>query len=417
MYCGACMQDNRLAARLAQQGHDSVLIPLYLPIRTDEADVSIHRVYYGGFNVSLQQRFALFRRLPKALDRLFDSPRLLHWLGRWAGRMRPADLGPLTVSVLAGKHGAQRKELAHLCAGLQTLKPDVVHLPNLMFAGIVHTLKETLHAPALCTLAGEDAFLDALSEPYRGQAFDLIHKGIEHIDGFVAPTRYYAARAAERFGLTPERVHHVPMGIRVDDIWEPADPPAAPFTLGYLAAVYPEKGLATLCDAFTLLRRRGQDCRLRIAGYLGGAGRGYWNQIRTRLKQQGLGDAVDYVGEVNRADKFDFLRSLHVLSVPTAHPEPKGFYILEALAAGVPVVQPRHGSFPELIEATGGGLLYDSTGPEALAEALAVLMDDEPLRRRFAREGRDAVLRDFSDEVLATRIWSLYEQLAGGGAH
>ena len=416
MYCGACMQDNRLAARLAQQGHDSVLIPLYMPLRTDEPDVSIHHVYYGGVNVSLQQKFALFRRLPKALDRLFDAPGLLRWLGRWAAKMRPANLGPLTVSVLAGEHGAQRKELDNLCAGLRALKPDLIHLPNLLFAGVAQTLKEALHVPVLCTLAGEDAFVEALPEPYRGRAFELIRQGMGHIDGFVAPTSYYATRAAECFGLPGERVHHVPMGIRVDDIGGPAAPAGSPFTLGYLAAICPEKGLATLCEAFALLRHGGRDCRLRIAGYLGGAGREYWSGIRRRLERQGLGDAVDYVGEVNRAEKFDFLRSLHVFSVPTAHPEPKGFYLLEALASGVPTVQPRHGSFPELIEATGGGLLYDPTGAEALAEALAVLMDDEALRCQLAQAGRDAVLRDFTDEVLATRIWELYEQYVGVGA-
>ena len=413
MYCGACMQDNRLAARLAQQGHDSILIPLYLPIRTDETDVSTHRVYYGGFNVSLQQKFALFRRLPKALDRLFDAPALLRWLGRWAAKMRPANLGPLTVSVLAGEHGAQRKELDNLCAGLRALKPDLIHLPNLLFAGVAQTLKEALHVPVLCTLAGEDAFVEALPEPYRGQAFALIRQGMGHIDGFIAPTRYYAARAAECFELPRERVHHVPMGIRVDDLGPPAEPAGSPFTLGYLAAICPEKGLATLCEAFTLLRRGGRDCRLRIAGYLGGAGREYWSAIRARLVRQGVDGAVDYVGEVNRAEKFDFMRSLHVFSVPTSHPEPKGFYLLEALASGVPVVHPRHGSFPELIEATGGGVLYDPTGPEALAEAIALLMDDEARRRQLARAGRDAVLRDFTDDLLATRIWALYQQITG----
>lgn len=410
MYCGACMRDNRLAARLIQQGRDVLLIPLYMPIRTDEVDVSESRVYYGGLNVGLQQKSAFFRRIPKSLDRWLDSPTLLRLLGRLAAGIRPRDLGRLTVSVLAGEDGAQHKELTELVDALCALSPELVNLPNLMFVGVARALKSALNIPVLCTLAGEDFFLDTLPEPYRSQAFELISRGIQHVDGFIAPSRYYASHAVGHFGLDQERVHHVPMGIRIDDIGHPAAPPLAPFTIGYLAAVCPEKGLAGLCEAFALLRERGRDCRLRIAGYLSPGRRPYWAKIHRQLRQQGLGGVVDFLGEVNRTEKLHFLRSLHILSVPTVHPEPKGIFALEAMACGVPVVQPRHGSFPEMIEATGGGQLYDPTGPESLAETIAELMDNEPLRRQLAQDGRAVVCENFTDEVMATRTWSLYQR-------
>ncbi len=228
MYCGACMRDNRVAAKLIQQGRDVSLIPLYMPIRTDEVDVSIPRVYYGGVNVSLQQNFPLFRRIPKSLDRLLDSPRLLRSLGRLASRIRPAAVGRLTVSVLAGEHGAQRKELGALIAGLRDLKPALVNLPNLMFVGTAEAIRTALGVPVLCTLAGEDFFLQSLPEPHRGQAMALVRQGADHVDGFIAPTKYYAARAVDHFGLDRGCVHHVPMGIHVDKRERPADLPELP---------------------------------------------------------------------------------------------------------------------------------------------------------------------------------------------
>ena len=412
MYCGACMRDNRLAAKLREQGRDVLLIPLYLPARTDEVDVSTPRVFYGGLNIYLQHKSAACRRLPPMAERILDSPALLRSLGRWMPDTPPTDLGALTVSVLAGEQGPLRKELDKLIDGLRTVSPTLVNLPNLMFVGTARALKAALGIPVLCTLAGEDVFLDALDPPFRHQAFELIGNGLEHVDGFIAPTRYYAAHAVNHFGLDPDRVHHVPMGIRIDDFQPAAAPSPRPFTIGFLAAVCPEKGLAELCEAFILLKNGYPHCRLRIAGYCGSRARRYWAGIQRRLRRHGLEDAVDFLGEIDRSEKHRFLQSLHVLSVPTVHPEPKGFYVLEAMASRVPVIQPRHGAFPELIEATHGGRLYDPTGPRALADALAELIDDEPLRRQLANNGRTAVAETYSDDIMADQTWRIYEQYA-----
>ena len=104
--------------------------------------------------------------------------------------------------------------------------------------------------------------------------------------------------------------------------------------------------------------------------------------------------------EVDLEGKVRFLRSLDVLSVPTSYHEPKGLYVLEALANGVPVVQPRHGAFPEVVEATGGGVLVEPDDPAALAEGLAQLLDD-PNRGALGRAGRQAVFERYNDEGMA----------------
>ena len=417
MYCGTCLRDNRLAAALRRQGRDFVLIPLYTPIRTDETDVSEREVSYGGISLYLQQEIRLFRSLPAVFDRLLSARWLLRIAGRLAGRTRPDQLGALTISVLQGGNGHQVNQLRRLIERLQEIGPTIIHLPNLMFVGVARDLKENLNATIFCSLAGEDVFLDALRQPYRQQALALIRDGAADVDVFVAPTRYYASHATSHFGLDAARVHYVPMGIDVHDTGDPVPSPRDDFTIGYLARICPEKGLHVLCETFAQLRQEGRRCRLRVAGYLGPADRAYYKDIVAKLRRHGLAERFEYVGEVTRQQKLAFLSTLHVLSVPTVYRESKGLYVLEAMACGVPVVQPSHGSFPELIEATGGGLLYDPIESGTQAKALARLMEDGKLRNRLAAEGAEAVHNTFTTELMASKTWALYEKHARSRVH
>jgi glycosyltransferase involved in cell wall biosynthesis len=411
MYCGSCLRDNRLAATLIAQGRDVVLLPLYTPIRTDEADVSVGKVLFGGLGVYLRQKSALFRSLPPWSIRPLNSRFLLRLLGRVALQTRAEDLGELTVSVLQASAGPQEKAVAELVAALRPLRPGLIHLPNLMFVGIADALKSALGVPVVCSLSGEDVFIDRLIEPFQSQSVELIRAAACDVDAYVAPTRYFATFAASRFGLPAERVHCVPMGVHVDD-FEPAEPPDGPFVIGYLARICREKGLAVLAEAFVRLRTMGHDCRLRVAGYFGPDDQRYYDDVHRLLRRAGVLDHVEFVAEVDRRRKIEFLRSLHLFSVPAVYHEAKGLYVLESMAAGVPVVEPRHGSFTELIEATGGGVLYEPNTPDALAGAIAGLIDDEERRRELGARGREGTRGNFSDKRMAEETWALYERIA-----
>jgi glycosyltransferase involved in cell wall biosynthesis len=163
-----------------------------------------------------------------------------------------------------------------------------------------------------------------------------------------------------------------------------------PLTVGYLARLAPEKGLHVLAEAFTLLRAMPgmEDARLRIAGWLGEANREYVEGIFNRLRSAGLADAFEFLGEIDRHAKVEFLSSIDVLSVPTTYREPKGLFVLEAMAAGVPVVQPEHGAFPEVLASTEGGLLHRPEDPQHLAERLHELLIDAERRNRLGNAGR-----------------------------
>lgn len=416
MICGSCLRDNRLAATLRRQGRDVLLLPLYTPLRTDEPSVAAGEVEFGGIGVWLAQRGGLAARLGRFLRPVLSSARLLRLATREVGS-DPAHLGPLTISVLEGARGPQQAAIAHLVETLRGLRPDVVHLPNLMFAGFAPTLRDALGVRVACTLGGEDLFLDGLPQSDRVRCTELIAEGGRAIDAYLGVTDYYARYATERFALPPERVFVTPLGIAVEDFQRPHATPNRTdgFALGYLARIAPEKGLAALVDGVAALDPdRRASLELRIAGYRNAAGRRFLARELTRAA--GAGVRVTDQGELDRPGKLAFLHSLDAFCVPSVYAEAKGLYVLEALAAGVPVVQPDHGAFPEILAAAGGGLLYRAGDAAALAAQLARLMSDPALRAQLAAAGAAGVRAHYTDQAMADATWTVYERLSAPAA-
>jgi glycosyltransferase involved in cell wall biosynthesis len=416
MYCGSCLQDNTLAVALKNLGHDVTLIPTYTPMKTDDRDVSTGRIFYGAINIYLQQKAAIFRHLPRILDRFLNRPRLLDLAIRLGTSTDPRDLGPLTLSVLQGEDGRQTRELEILIDWLrEEHRPDVVHLTNSMFLGLTRPLKRELDVPVLCSLQGEDLFVEGLNPPYRDQVLAALRERARDADGFVTTCNAYSRFMSEWLQAPPEKMHVVPLGLNLQG-HEVVEPPAdGPFVIGYLARIAPEKGLHLLAEAFRdLAARHGPDkLRLRVAGYVGPRDRAYLSGVRSRLRDWGLADSCDFLGEVDRQGKLGFLESLHVLSVPTVYRDPKGRFVLEALASGVPVVQPRHGAFPEIIAETEGGLLVEPESATALADGLQALMDDPEQRRELGHRGRDAVYNGRGARAMAEATLEVYRSVTG----
>lgn len=417
MYCGSCLRDNALARALAGLGHEARLVPTYTPLRTDEPDASIGEVFYGGVNVYLQQHFALFRHTPRWLDWVLDRKALLRLATRGAGDADPRTLVDLTLSMLAGEFGRQRKELGRLARFLRAFRPDVVNLPNELMIGLARRLRDECGAPVVCTLSGGDLFVDAMDEPDRARVKRAIRERASDVAVFIATSRFYADYVAGYYDLPREKLRVVPSGIDTTGydrtpVAERGGPPA----IGYLARICPAKGLHNLADAFVRLVRRGDvpPARLRVAGYLPAGEVGYLDGVRKRLTDAGAADRWEYVGELTHAKKVSFLRSLDLFSVPTQFLEPKGIYVLEALAAGVPVVQPRHGAFPEIVESTGGGVLVEPRDAGALADALAELLNDAPRRTELARRGAAAVHAGWTSTAMARATVSVYDEICGG---
>jgi glycosyltransferase involved in cell wall biosynthesis len=415
MYCGNCFRDNALVAEWRRLGHETLMVPLYLPLTLDEpSQAGQVPVFFGGINVYLQQKSALFRRAPLWLRRVFDSPALLRLAAGRAAKTRARDVGELTVSMLRGEEGNQARELEQLVSWLRSHRtPDIVCLSNALLIGLARQLKQQLGSRIVCNLQGEDSFLDSMPSPHRELAWQTLSERASDVDLFIAPSHYFAGLMAQRLGLASHRIRVVPNGISLDGFHAaPAASPATP-TLGYFARMCPEKGLDMLVDAFLILKQQqpSRPLRLRVGGGCGPADRPFVNQLQQCLRQAGVLQDTEFLPNLDRNAKLDFLHSLSVFSVPARYGEAFGLYLLEALAAGIPVVQPRTAAFPEILEATGGGLLCEPNNAAALADAIDSLLNDPTRAQALGQAGRQAVEKEFSAAQMATRLLAAFEPL------
>ncbi|MHC4098019.1 MAG: glycosyltransferase family 4 protein, partial [Planctomycetota bacterium] len=194
----------------------------------------------------LQQKSAFFRKTPRWLDRIFDSPKLLGWLARKAKMTSASDLAETTISMLRGEDGRQVKELNRLIEwlGSQDNKPDIVCLSNILLTGLAKSIKAKLGVPIVCLLQDEDDFLDGLASPYKKQAWQMIAELSRDVDAFIAVSKYFASVMQQRLGLSADRVHVVYSGISLDGYESLQAEPKIP-TIGYLSRMCPDRGLDT----------------------------------------------------------------------------------------------------------------------------------------------------------------------------
>lgn len=414
MYCGSCLRDNAMATELMARGHDVLLLPVYTPTFTDETNVSSDHVVLGGISAYLEQYHPLFRKTPRWLDRLWDSKTVLSLASRRSISTNPKMLGEMTVSVLKGEGGFQRKEIDKFVDWMKhQAPPDVINLPYSLLIGMAAPLKEALKVPVVCTLQGEDLFLDGLQEPYRTQALALIRDQIKHVDLFLSVSDYYARFMPGYLGIPAEKISVVPLGINPHgfDLRKPDR--SGPFTVGFLARVAPEKGLHVLAEAYRIARQSGglSKARLEVAGWMAPDCKPYLAEIQKRLKDVGLEGEFHYHGVLDRAQKIAFLQSLDVMSVPATYDEPKGVSLLEAMACGVPLVQPRRGAFTEIVENTGGGLLVQPDDPQSLADGILKIAKDKTLAEELSANAFRGVREHYTAAYMADRVLEAYESV------
>lgn len=412
-YCGSCLRDNALVKELRALGHDAVMVPLYLPPKLDGPDMSRGRpVFLGGINVALQQVLPFLRRAPRWMDRALSWRWLLRIAGRMAGMTRAGSHGAMAVSMLQGEEGRQFKEIDRLVDWLdKKQRPEIVLLPNALLVGVARSIKERLGVPVICNMQGEDGYIDDLDEGSSKQAWELIGKQATHVHRFVAVSQYCAAVMRRRANLPASKVTVVRNGIDLEG-YDRIRPPVAGAAIGYLARMCPAKGLELLVDAFITMKRtdRIPGLRLRVAGAMTMADRRFVSKMKRRLAARGLMPWVDFLPNPDRGKKQEFLRSLMAFSVPVIGGEAFGLYVLEALATGVPVVQPREGPFPEIIEATGGGILVEPRNAKALAHGLEEVLIDPRKGRILGQRGRDAVFRDFTSRQMAEGMLEVFRE-------
>lgn len=419
-YCENCQRDVSLVRAMRSRGHDMLMIPMYLPLQADKTgEVANAPIFFGGINVYLQQKLGLFRKTPRWVDKLFDSRRLLEMVSRRAMMVEAKELGETTLSMLEGENGRQVKELDRLVnwLALPENRPDAVCLSNLLLVGLVRRLKERLGVPVLCLLQDEDEFLDQLTEEYAQRVWDTLRERSREVDTFIAVSEYYRRFMQERLNLPDSKFETVYIGI--DHNRYPLRSGRAPVrTLGYLSRMCRGKGLDILSEAFIALKKRPgfEDLRLTIAGGMAGDDMQYVDDIKRRLERAQVHHHVEFHSNPEHEKKLEFLHGLSVMCGPERRPPAYGLYVLESFAAGVPVVVPETGVFPELVSRDGGGgWLYSPNTPEALADKLAEVLCSEEMHIDIGSRGRAEVEGRFSVDTTARRLEEVYRTVTQNG--
>ncbi len=414
-HCGSCLRDTALIKALRSRGHDALMAPLYLPLVNDREAASPEiPVQVGGISLYLQQKLPWFRHLPRALHRWLNKPDRLRGAARRMGMTSARDLGEMTLGALLGEEGRQWPEWQRLIDWIRTeARPDVVSLSNSLLLGLCPVIQRDLGIPVVVSLQGEDSFLDTLVDPYREQAWAAMRRNAQHAARLVAPSRFYADLMREKLGVDAERLAVVPNGLDANS-FSVADPDPNWPVIGYFARMIHGKGLTTLVDAFIELARRGSVPRvkLKIGGAKTAADEKYVAGLMAKLQQAGCAQRVEWHPNLSFADKLKFFRNLTVLSVPATYGEAFGLYVLEAMASGVPVVQPNHGAFPELLAATGGGVLCEPDDVPSLTDALERVLSDGQLREQLSNRGLLGVRGEYSAARMAERFEAVLQQAA-----
>lgn len=414
-FCGACMRDNALAVSLQEAGHEVAVLPMYLPHVLDEdapQSSCATPMFFGGINVYLQQKYSLFRRTPDWFDKLLDHPALLRRVAAKSHMTTAREQGEMTHVMLRVEESRLGKELEKLISWLERESPDILCLSTALQAGLIRELKHRLSIPVICFFQGEDGFLDSLPDPWRDDCWSELAKRVRKADALVSPSRSYADLMRTRLGPQTPDITVLPNGINLNG-HAPTAAKSGPPVIGYLARLCREKGLEVMVNAFIHLRNelRHPDARLHLAGAATEENRELIDDLKSRLADAGLAELVSWKTNLTRAGKAEMLSGLSLFSVPAIHQEAFGLYVIEAMASGVPVVQPAAASFPEIIGGSGAGVLVPPGDPAELARAWYDLLLHPDELARMAAQGRAAAEKLFDVRVMRDGFLALARDL------
>ncbi len=411
-YCGNCLRDSAYVASLRKAGHDAVTLPVYLPLTLNGSQSgSDLPVFYGAVNIYLRQQFPIFRGMPAWMERFFNSSSILKFAASKAGSTRAEGLEELTESMLLGEAGRQASELNELTAYLKNHeKPDVVHFSNALLLGMVHQIKREVGAKIVCSLQDEDVWVDAMREDYRDRMWSLLAEKARDVDVFVAVSSYFAGIMQQKMSIPPEKLQVIHIGIDPSRYEFNAEPPVIP-ALGYVSRICYENGFHILVDAFILLKKDPQfaSLKLKVTGGMTGDDKPFLREQLLKLKREKLQNDLEIFPDFTFEALKQYFKAVTLISVPVLHGEAFGLYQLEAIASGIPVVQPALGAFPEVVEASGGGVIYHPNTPEALAKAISGILLDPLLLNTLRMNGRKGVVEKFDSGKLIQKMLVVYK--------
>ena len=412
-YCGNCMRDSKYIRALKELGHQVIKVPLYLPIFDDAHDLDEVPVFYGAVNLYLKQQFPIFRHMPSFVEQALDSKSLLEMAARKAGSTRAKGLEEMTISMLRGEDGGQKEELERLVDWLaDEAKPDIVHLSNALLLGLARRIKKRMNVTVVCSLQDEDVWVDAMEDHFRTEVWNLMSERGKDVDVFIPVSNYFSGEIHKRMVIPEIKMQTVYLGVDTADYFPKPIAEKGP-VIGYLSRMCEENGLAVLVDAFILLRKNPEysSVKLKITGGKTGDDLQFIKEQKRKLIKAKLENDVFWVDEFEGEERRKLFDSVRLISVPVLNGEAFGLYMLEAMASGIPMVQPALGAFPEVIGTSGGGVIYGENKPELLAKTLGELIFDDARLQELSVAGQAGVKTHFDIHAQSKKMVAVYESV------
>jgi glycosyltransferase involved in cell wall biosynthesis len=330
-----------------------------------------------------------------------------------AGSTDAKGLEEMTVSMLLGEDGKQQEELERLVEWMaEHCKPDIVHISNALLLGLAHRIKEKLNVPIVCSLQDEDVWVDAMKPEFQNTIWNLMSVKAKDVDQFIGVSHYFSKVMQERMNLPSEKIQSLYLGVDPDD-YEFIPISNKERNIGYISRMCHENGFDILVDAFILLKKKAgfDDVKLILTGGSTGADTSYIKGLRKKLSRENLNDHVKIIEDFEETGRNDFFNEVSVISVPVRNGEAFGMYLLEAMASGIPVVQPALGAFPEIVNLSGGGIIFQPNTPEMLCEALTGLLSDPEKLNQLSINARKGVEINFNIHDHAKEMTDVYRKL------
>jgi glycosyltransferase involved in cell wall biosynthesis len=414
-YCGNCYRDMiYLRAIRKVPGTKASAIPLYLPPEVSEEENGLeHNVFFGAISMYMREKVPFLRNMPAFFDKIFDSRPLLKLAAKRSGTTRTEGLEDMTLNMITGKNAFPEKELTrlvdHLC---HEEKPDIIHLSNALIIGLAGQLKKKLDVKIVCSLLNEDDWINEMAEPFQSEAWKLIGEESGNVDAFLTPSMYFRDLFISKTGYKGNNFHVVPLGLDPAGLTDIAKTDNWP-CIGYFCRMNSHNGFDRIIDAFIELKSRNSipGLTLKVSGGYTGDDKPFIDKQMKKIAKAGLRDLVKIYPEFAGLEKREFLGSIDVLCVPVRKHDGYGLYLLEANAAGVPVIQPSTGAFPEIISRTGGGITYTPDTIPQLADTLEKFMTDKEALIKMGRDGKENVIKNLSLLKMSEGLSEVYKSV------
>ena len=409
-YCENCLRDWNFTEALKETEHDVTVIPMYLPLSVDHFNADTP-IFFGAVNLYLKQMIPVFKRIPKFIKRFFDSERMLKMAAKRSGSTNPVGLEHMTISMLKGEEGNQADDLELLVNWLRDHeKPDIIHLSNALLSGLAERLKKELDCTVICSLQDEDEWIDEMREPYRSESWKLIEKNAEYIDAFISVSHYYAGLIKDRVNIPEEKIQVVHNSISDDTLRDKKTPEN--HTIGYMSKINSAFGADILFDAFMILKKEEQFKNLKLK-YTGGYTDDHkkiLKPIKRKIKKHKLDNDVEFFDDLSTAGKNQFLDSISLFCVPSRRKEAFGIQLLEAFAAQVPAVMPNYGAYPEILNGSNAGILYEPNNAQNLADTIRDILTDEKKYKQLKENCHKTITETFNNKTQLENILKIYEE-------